>query len=205
MLKPLPMKKSLIRIFSLCVFLLGITLPLHAKETKFPPSEFAKVRAFLCDADRIEEMKAIGKTCEQGSFQIMAEDLNGDGKPEWFFYGPSGECGVHGNCPLLILKKDGGNWSPLFSQKCPDNECLQWANALYSETLKTSHNGFRDLLVASDNGSFYWVKEVYEWDGKKYKKSPEAISYYFYDDEKDKLVKVSKERWDKCMKTGEGC
>jgi hypothetical protein len=199
------MRNPRIHFSFLCLFILGTAFSLHAKETPFPASEFAKVRPFLCDADRIEEMKAIGKTCEQGSFQIMAEDLNGDGKPEWFFYGPSGECGAHGNCPLLILKQDGGKWAPLFPQKCPDNECLQWANALYSETLKTSHNGFRDLLVASDSGSFYWLKDVYEWDETRYKKNAAATSYYFYDGDKDRLVKVSKERWDKCTKTGEGC
>src|SRR4030095_2411613 len=192
-------------ILGLLVSLLPGLPKLQAKETKFPAADFAQAKSLLCTAEHIETLKVIGKTCTRESFNSLAEDLNGDGTLERLFYGPSGECGAHGNCPVTLLKKVGKKWAPLSSEKCPDDSCLSWANGLYSVILKTSHNGYRDLLMASDSGSFYWVKEVFEWDGKQYRRNLSATTYYLYDSDKEKLVQVTKERWDKCSKEGKEC
>jgi hypothetical protein len=178
---------------------------LSAKETKFPPQEFAKVKPLVCTAQVMDDLKAIHGLCTLKNFTAESEDLNGDGKLEWFFYGPSGECGAHGNCPLTLLKNEGGKWATFSSGKCNNDECVGYANALYSEILKTSHNGYRDLLLASDSGSFFWVKDVFEWDGKQYRLNKSLTTYFLYDTDKDRLVQVSKERWDNCSKNGKDC
>lgn len=168
-----------------------------AGDKAFPASEFSKVKPLLCAPDA-------GAACQASGFTIRETDLNGDGKAEWMFYGPSEECGVHGNCPVRILAGDGSAWRDV-SAPCTDSACLQWGNALFSQILKTAHLGYRDLLISSDSGSFYWVKETYRWDGKNYRLQPKGTSYYYYDSDHDRLKEVGKSRWDRCMKEGKGC
>jgi|GEM_PF-2705075 len=199
-----PKMRKLVVLSSLVLFLLGIPL-LQGKEVKLPASDFAKAKSLLCTAERVESLKAVGKTCGRESFGGQSEDLNGDGRAEWILFGPSGECGAHGNCPVTLLKKEGEKWALLSSEPCTADGCLTWANALYSEVLNTSHNGARDLLMASDSGSFFWIKEIFEWNGKQYRRNDGATTYFLYDSEKDKLVQVTKEHWDKCSKEGKEC
>jgi hypothetical protein len=62
-------------------------------------------------------------------FTMAAKDINGDEKLEWIFYGPSGKCGAHGNCPLKIFLKDGDQYKPL-NKDCQSDECLEWAKPM---------------------------------------------------------------------------
>jgi hypothetical protein len=199
------MKKFLI----ICGLVSSLTfLPsfLQGKETKFPAQEFSKVKSILCPAQTMEDLKAIHSTCTLSAFSAKEADLDGDGTAEWLFFGPSGECGAHGNCPMTLLGKQKGKWVDLSREKCGNSdECLNYGNALYSEILKTSHNGYRDLLISSDSGSFFWIKSVYEWNGKQYRQNKNGMTYFFYDSDKEQLVQVNKERWDNCTKSGKDC
>lgn len=159
----------------------------------------------LCPPDTVEALKVINRGCTLEDFTTSAADLNKDGKMEWLFFGPQGECGVHGNCPIAILTQEGSAWKALGAPDCTDQECLSWANSFASEVLSSSHAGYRDLLIAGDMGSFYWTKDVYEWNGRQYRRKAHSTTYFLYDSDAEKLRKVSKAQWDSCVKGGKGC
>lgn len=196
--------RNLLEILGFSFLLIVSSVVAAQKKDAFPPQEFAKLRPLLCDADTLDELKAAGKTCRLDDFVVEARDLTGDGKPEWLFYGPSGLCGVHGNCPLNVAVSQGSRYA-LLGKNCSGENCLGWGNAYGSEVLNTTHNGYRDLEIASDAGSFYWSKSVYHWDGHAYKEAKGLTTYYLYDEKSDRLRKVSKERWDACAKSGKRC
>lgn len=135
-----------------------------------------------------------GKACSSKAFTAAGDDLNGDSQQEWFFYGPSGECGTHGNCPLMILQKSANTWRVIYSG---------WGNAFGTEILQSMHQSYHDLDIASDSGPFCWTKDKYIWDGVRYEKQPKSTTYYLYDS--DRLVEVSKAQWEDCSKTGRQC
>ncbi len=153
----------------------------------------------------METLKSIGRGCQLEDFTTIAADLNGDGKTEWLFFGPNGECGAHGNCPIAILTKEEKRWKALGAGDCPDQECLPWANSYASEVLSTKHSGYRDLLIAGDMGSFYWTKDTYEWNGRQYRRKANSTTYFLYDSDTEKLRKVTKAQWEGCVKEGKGC
>ncbi len=150
-------------------------------------SPFNQVRKILCK-------NYLGETCSAKSFTMNEKDLNSDGQKEWFFYGPSQECGAHGNCPLVILEKKNGNWKILYSD---------WGNSYETQILQSVHQGYHDLDIASDSGAFYWTKNKYIWNGTQYVAQANSTTYYLYDG--DKLIKVSKEQWEDCSKNGKNC
>ena len=179
---------------------------LHAQDPSFPEKDFSQVRKYLCNPDQIQTYKELGKTCEFPDFTVRGEDLRGDGQRIWFFYGPSVECGAHGNCPLTLVEKRGNKWTPLSLEPCNNEDtCLKFGNNTFSKVLPTSHQGFRDLLISADSGSFFWVKDVYEWNGRQYLRKNGATTYFFYDGDKDRLVEVSKKRYESCVKEGKNC
>jgi len=179
--------------------------PLWAENNlRLSPAEFDQVKPMLCDAETLEQLKVIKKTCDFESFTAWSEDLDGDAKPERIFFGPSGECGAHGNCPIAILKEEKGLWKLLNKPGCQDEGCLGWANAFASEVLPGRTGVFRDLLVGQDLGSFYWTKDVYQWKDGRYQLKAGSTSYYLVDSDV-KLQKVSKARWEQCQKTGKNC
>lgn len=198
------MKTAYRRLSISLLFLFLVPLPLQGKEAKFPVQDFSKVKPFLCNPEQVETLKSIGRTCTVKDFEWDPHDLNGDGINEWLVFGPMGECGAHGNCPLTILKKEGEKWAPLSKQKCESADCLGWANSFATEVLSAKHNGYRDLLIAADSGSFYWTKTVYEWDGGRYKPKSASTTYYLVDPE-GKLKQVTHQQWENCMKNGKDC
>jgi hypothetical protein len=158
----------------------------NKKETLFSPAVFNQVQDVLCK----ENQESADDPCsyQYKDFFIDTIDLNGDKKPEYLFYGPSSECGVHGNCPLLILQKNAEKWRVLYSG---------WGSTTYrTKPLNKLHQGYQDLEVSSDLGAFYWVKDIWFWNGVKYELQPNSTTYYIYDDESEKLVPVSKKQWD---------
>ncbi len=172
---------------ALLFFLMTAALAAQKNKPVFPRSAFPKVKAILC--------KDIEKEfCVYNKFFIEGVDLNGDKKPEWFFYGPSSECGAHGNCPLTILQESGAKWIVLFSD---------WGNSYGTEPLSTQHKGYRDLMISGDMGSFYWIKEKWIWNGARYENEPNSTTYYLSDG--DKLIRVTKKQWDDCFKDGKNC
>lgn len=198
------MKKS--SYFVLWALLAILPLSAQAKPPPFPAGDFTKIKKFVCDADTIEDLKAIHQTCALSGFTVWKEDINGDGKPEWLFFGPSGECGVHGNCPVAVFQKEGAAYKKLGPEKCPqDTDCLSWANATFSGILKSTHNGYRDLLIAGDSGSFFWTKDIYEWDGRAYKIKKGATTYFIYDSDKEALKPVTQKQWESCTQGGKDC
>jgi len=197
--------KKISRLFVL-FFVVIVFSPAASQERKaaFPARDFASVRPLLCDSETMDELKAAGRKCELNEFTVRAEDLNEDGTPEWLFYGPSGVCGAHGNCPLNIVASQRSKYV-LLGKGCNGENCLGLGNAVGSEVLKSTHNGYRDLQIATDAGSFYWSKNVYQWDGTAYKALKGSTTYYLYEQTADRLRKVTKERWDACMKGGKRC
>ncbi len=163
--------------------------PLLAQKntSSFPRSAFPRIKNILCK-DFEEE------SCVYKNFVIDGVDLNGDKELEWFFYGPSIECGVHGNCPLTILQKNGNKWNVLYSG---------WGNRFETKPLSTLHKGYRDLEIAGDQGAFYWTKERFVWNGATYENQPNSTTYYLYDGEK--LILVPKKQWEDCSKNGQNC
>jgi hypothetical protein len=95
-------------------------------------------------------------------------------------------------------------WELLAKPACKSNDCLGWANDFATVVLPVKHNGYRDLLIGADSGSFYWTKSLYQWDGSQYKMKPAAITYYLADSE-GKLKQVSKSRWEQCSRNGKNC
>jgi hypothetical protein len=194
-----------LRIVSFLILLLSLfSVGSQAQTIPFSEKDFLKIKDLVCDTQTLEDLKVIGKTCELDSFTIRAEDLNGDGKQEWFFFGPSGECGAHGNCPVKIFTKDGGNFT-LLNKDCQGERCLAWGNEYGSLVLKNSHQGFRDLQIAGDSGSFFWTKNIYQWDGHAYQLLQGSTTYYLYDADSERLKQVTQKRYEACVKTGKGC
>lgn len=184
---------------------LGSIPPVGAAATApISPADFNQVKVRLCDPDTVDQLKAIHQTCGPEGFSTLAEDLDGDGKPERLVFGPSGVCGAHGNCPLILLKQDGTRWEVFPKTACSGEDCLGWANGFATEVLPDKKNGYRDLLIGEDMGSFFWTKSVYQWDGSHYRKKPGATTYFLVDS-KVQLVKVSKARWEQCSRTGKNC
>jgi len=185
-------------IFSLvCLF---STLTIFSAEGKSGPApmsaeNFKELQSTLCPAEEIATLKQIGKLCAAESFEVHSEDLNGDGQADLLVYGPTGECGEHGNCPFKIFIKNQGKWSMIMDD---------WANSLGAGVLTTSHLGYRDLLLASDDSSFFWTKNVYQWNGKEYKLAPNTTTYFLVDGKGD-LKQVTKARYESCSKNGKGC
>jgi hypothetical protein len=196
--------KNLIKYLSFIIPLLFISLRSQAQSPPFSPKDFSKIKDIVCDARTLEDLKVINKPCDLDSFTIRAADLNGDGKEEWLFYGPSGECGAHGNCPVRILLKSGDKFT-LLNKDCQGERCLEWGNELGSSVLKSVHHGYRDLQIASDSGSFFWTKDIYQWDGHAYQSLQGATTYYLYDADTQGFKKVTQQRWESCTKTGKGC
>lgn len=166
-----------------------------AADLSFAAKDFPQVKPLLCPQN----------TCQLESFTVVGGDLKGDGQIFWLFYGPSVECGAHGNCPLVLLQKQEEKWMSLSSENCPSEDCLNFGNPTFSQILKTSHQGMRDLSISSDSGSFFWVKDVYEWSGRQYLRKKGGTTYFFYDSDKERLVQVSKVRYESCVKTGKNC
>jgi hypothetical protein len=185
-----------------CLLLLSVQS--HALDTPFSGKDFSKVKDVICDPQTVEDLKAIGRQCGLDNFTIQAEDLNGDGNKEWIFYGPEGECGAHGNCPVKIFTKREGKFIQL-NKDCQGERCLTWGNAYASTVLKNIHQGYRDLQIASDSGSFYWTKDIYQWDGHAYQMVPGSTTYYLYNSDVGKLKQVSQKQFESCAKTGKGC
>lgn len=199
----LMMKTSL----SIALLLLQFCFASSLRAEKTAPlsaAEFGQVKALLCDADTVDQLKAIQKVCAPEGFSVLAEDLDGDGKSEQLVFGPSGVCGAHGNCPLILLKPNGAGWEAFPKPVCSGQDCLGWANSFATEVLPSKHNGYRDLLIGEDMGSFFWTKSVYQWDGSDYRLKPGAVTYFLVDS-KVNLVKVSKARWEQCSRSGKNC
>jgi hypothetical protein len=193
--------------FTIFLLLLQFFLisPLRAEKTApISPAEFDQVKSLLCDPDTVDQLKVIHQVCGTESFVSLAEDLDGDGKPERLVFGPSGVCGAHGNCPLYLLKPVGTGWEVFPKTACKGEDCLGWANSFATEVLPAKHKGYRDLLIGADMGSFFWTKTVYQWDGSHYRMNPSGITYFLVDS-KVQLVKVSKARWEQCSHSGKNC
>lgn len=169
------------------LFLLMAT-PLLAQKNKppFPRSAFKQVRDIVC-----KEYDEYDKDCAYNKFLIDGVDLNGDKKVEWFFYGPSIECGAHGNCPLTILQKNGDKWNILYSG---------WGNSYGTEPLSTLHKGYRDLEITNEAGPFNWTKEEWIWNGTRYENLPNSTTYYLSDE--GKLILVPPKKWEDCLRNG---
>lgn len=178
--------RILFLISSYILLFLLMTTPLLAQKSKplFPRSAFPQVKDILCK--EYDEASCVYK-----NFLIEGADLNGDKEYEWFFYGPSIECGAHGNCPLTILQKNGNKWNILYSG---------WGNTYGTVPLNTLHKGYRDLEIASEAASFYWTKEKWIWNGARYENQPNSTTYYHYDG--DNLIPVPKKQWEDCLKNG---
>jgi hypothetical protein len=197
------MKTWLAIVFILLQF--WLTSPLRAeKAVSFSPAEFSQVKTLLCDSETVESLKAIRQVCGPESFTIWSEDLDSDGKTERLVFGPSGVCGAHGNCPLILLKQASSGWEALTKTACKGEGCLGWANSFATEVLPGKPKGYRDLLIGEDLGSFYWTKNIYQWNGSHYQRKPGATTYFLVDSNV-KLVQVSKARWEQCSRSGKNC
>lgn len=191
--------------FLLLLCQLGLALPAQAETVNpFSPAEFEQVKPLLCDADTLEQLKVIKQTCVAEGFTVWSADLDGDGKSERLVFGPSGVCGAHGNCPLLLLKQVDARWEPFLKTPCQGESCLGWANSYATRVLVSKSQGHRDLLIGEDLGSFFWTKTIYRWDGNHYLAKPDGVTYFLVDS-KVQLVQVPKARWEQCSKTGKNC
>lgn len=170
----------------------------------FPREEFSKVRPLLCGTSGKVDKSL--EDCDFADFQFMPVDLDGKGTTAWLAFGPRDSCGAHGNCPVQLLRQGkAGGFERVGSAACVDSSCLNSGNRSYSEVSSSTHHGYRDLWIASDHGPFLWVKNLYEWDGVNYRLKPKSIGYFFYDQDKDGLVKVDPGPWQNCRKNGRDC
>ncbi|HEX5033378.1 MAG TPA: hypothetical protein VFW62_02755, partial [bacterium] len=120
---------------------LGLSGRLQAAGPQFPAQDFPQVQSLLCSPAANTSEAAARNACQLESYTVVGADLKGDGSSIWLFYGPSVECGAHGNCPLALLQKQGDKWKPLSSEACQNEDCLNFGNPTFSQVLKTSHQG----------------------------------------------------------------
>lgn len=139
----------------------------HGQE---PPAEiraqlFKQVLADFPDLRECIEQEEGGVRTAQENMTIEPRDLNADGVSEYEVQ-LSGACACGAvNCSIYIYRKTAQGFETI----------LDDAAGLGVEVLKTSSNGYRDLLVEARDTAATRAETVYKYDGKQYREARTTI------------------------------
>ena len=120
---------------------------------------FNQVLADFRDLRECMEQEEGGLQKAQENMTVEELDLNNDGVKEYEveMSGPCA-CGMV-NCSIYVYRKTGQGFESI----------LDDASGLGIELLKTSTNGYRDLLVTARDTAATRAETVYKFDGKRYR------------------------------------
>ena len=131
----------------------------HDDKQELRAKLFHQVLSDFKDLRECMEQEEDGLRKARENMTIEEPDLNGDGVNEYEveMSGPCA-CGMV-NCSIYIYRKAGQGFEAI----------LDDAAGLGVELLKTSTNGYRDLLVTARDTAATQDETVYKFDGKRYR------------------------------------
>jgi len=131
----------------------------HDDKQELRAKLFNQVLADFKDLRECMEEEEGGLRKAQENMTVEELDLNGDGVQEYEveMSGPCA-CGMV-NCSIYIYRKAGQGFEAIMDD----------AAGLGVELLKTSSNGYRDLLVTARDTAATQAETVYKFDGKRYR------------------------------------
>lgn len=102
------------------------------------------------------------------AFTARAHDLNADGRPEWFFYGPRADCNGSGNCTLAVAERGARDWTVVL-----------WADGHpeLDQVLPARHHGYADLQLWTVTRPQCAIHTVFSRDATAYRETAET-GYY---------------------------
>lgn len=131
----------------------------HADKQELRAKLFKQVLADFKDLRECYEQEEGGLSKAQENMNVEEHDLNRDGVNEYQveLSGPC-SCGMV-NCSIYVYRKTGEGFETI----------LDDAAGYGFEVLKTSSNGYRDLLVTARDTAATQAETVYKFDGKRYR------------------------------------
>ena len=142
----------------------------HGEEKQGPSADlhsqlFKQVLADFPDLRECLEQGEGGIRAAQENMSVEARDLNRDGVPEYEVQ-LSGACACGAvNCSIYIYRKTAQGFETILDE----------ASGLGVEVLKTSSNGYSDLLVEARDTAATRAETVYKFDGKQYREAKTTI------------------------------
>src|SRR5215213_2677789 len=151
---------SIVTIYCL-LFAVALQAQQHDDKQELRTKLFNQVLADFKDLRECMEEEEGGLRKAQENMTVEELDLNGDGVKEYEveLSGPCA-CGMV-NCSIYIYRKAGQGFEAI----------LDDAAGLGVELLKTSTNGYRDLLVTARDTAATQSQTTYKFDGKQYRDS----------------------------------
>lgn len=141
------------------VFAVAVKAQQHDDKQELRAKLFNQVLADFKDLRECMEQEEGGLGKAQENMTVEELDLNNDGVKEYEveMSGPCA-CGMV-NCSIYIYRKAGQGFESI----------LDDAAGLGVELLKTSTNGYRDLLVTARDTAATQSQTTYKFDGKRYR------------------------------------
>jgi hypothetical protein len=142
----------------------------HDQEKQEPPAEvrsqlFKQVLADFSDLRECLEKEEGGLRAAQENMSVETLDVNHDGVPEYEVQmSGSCACGMV-NCSIYIYRKTAQGFESI----------LDDAAGMGVEVLKTSSNGYSDLLVEARDTAATRGETIYKFDGKQYREGKTTI------------------------------
>ena len=142
----------------------------HHEQKQEPSAEvrnqlFKQVLADFPDLRECLEQEEGGVRTAQENLSVEARDLNHDGVPEYEVQ-MSGACACGMvNCSIYIYRKTAQGFEAI----------LDDASGMGVEVLKTSSNGYSDLLVEARDTAATRDETIYKFDGKQYREAKTTL------------------------------
>lgn len=159
------LKTPLVILLLVLVVISGQAQP-HGQEKQEPTADirsqlFKQVLADFRDLRECIEQAEGGVRAAQENMTVETHDLNRDGVPEYEVQ-MSGSCACGAvNCSIYIYRKTAQGFETI----------LDDAAGLGVEVLKTSSNGYSDLLVEARDTAATRAETTYKFDGKQYREA----------------------------------
>ena len=142
----------------------------HGQEKQEPLADvrsqlFKQVLTDFPDLRECIEQEEGGVRTAQENLSVEARDLNHDGVPEYELQ-MSGACACGMvNCSIYIYRKTAQGFEAI----------LDDASGMGVEVLKTSSNGYSDLLVEARDTAATRDETIYKFDGKQYREAKTTL------------------------------
>jgi hypothetical protein len=160
--------KTLVLLFAMVVTS-AQTQP-HDETTQEPSAEvrtqlFKQVLADFGDLRQCIEQEEGGVRAAQENMSVETLDVNHDGVPEYEVQ-MSGTCACGMvNCSIYIYRKTAQGFESILGD----------ASGMGIEVLKTSSNGYSDLLVEARDTAATRTETIYKFDGKQYREGKATL------------------------------
>ena len=147
------------------VFAVAVKAQQHDDKQELRARLFNQVLADYKELRECMEQEEGGLRKAQENMTVEEHDLNNDGVKEYEveMSGPCA-CGMV-NCSIYIYRKAGQGLESI----------LDDASGLGVELLKTSSNGYRDLLITARDTAATRAETVYKFDGKRYREGKNTL------------------------------